>query len=39
MIFEADANVRKKLIPMFKNMDSTMILSYLQGHMGTALGR
>lgn len=36
MIFEADANVRKKLIPMFKNMDSTIILSYLHGHMGTA---
>lgn len=36
MIYEADVNVRKKLIPMFKNMDSTIILSYLQGHMGTA---
>lgn len=36
MIFEADANVRKKLIPLFKNMDSTIIHSYLQGHMGTA---
>ena len=36
MIFEVDANVREKLIPMFKNMDSTIILSFLQGHMGTA---
>ena len=36
MIYEADVSVREKLIPMFKNMDSTIILSYLQGHMGTA---
>ncbi|WP_096435632.1 GNAT family N-acetyltransferase [Alteribacter populi] len=36
MIYEADHNVRKKLISMFENMDSTIILSYLQGHMGTA---
>lgn len=36
MIYEADINVRKKLISMFENVDSTIILSYLQGHMGTA---
>ncbi|MGE7834786.1 GNAT family N-acetyltransferase [Viridibacillus arvi] len=36
MIYEADINVRKKLVPMFENMDSTIILSCLQGHMGTA---
>lgn len=36
MIFEADIDLRKKLIPMFENMDGTFILSYLQGHMWTA---
>lgn len=36
MIYEADINVREKLISMFQNIDSTIILSYLQGHMGTA---
>lgn len=36
MIYEADINVRKKLVPLFENMDSTIILSCLQGHMGTA---
>lgn len=36
MIYEADINVRKKLVPMFDKIDSTMLLSYLQGHMGTA---
>ena len=36
MIFEADIKVRQKLIPMFEKIDSTIILSYLQGHMGTA---
>ncbi|MBK3496952.1 GNAT family N-acetyltransferase [Viridibacillus sp. YIM B01967] len=36
MIFEADINIRKKLFPMFEEMDSTIILSCLQGHMGTA---
>lgn len=35
MIYKANADVRKKLIPMFKNIDSTIVLSYLQGHMGT----
>ncbi|WP_039043391.1 GNAT family N-acetyltransferase [Sporosarcina sp. ZBG7A] len=36
MIYEANAEVRKKLVPMFKRFDSTIVLSYLQGHMGTA---
>lgn len=34
MIYEADRKVRRKLIPMFQKIDSTIILSYLQGHMG-----
>lgn len=36
MIYEANADVRKNLVPMFKSIDSTIVLSYLQGHMGTA---
>ncbi|MGE6256850.1 GNAT family N-acetyltransferase [Heyndrickxia sporothermodurans] len=36
MIYEADINVRKKLVSMFENIDSTIVLSYLQGHMGNA---
>ncbi|TQR28859.1 GNAT family N-acetyltransferase [Lysinibacillus sphaericus] len=36
MIYEANNEVRKKLVPMFENIDSTIVLSYLQGHMGTA---
>ncbi|MEO4051906.1 GNAT family N-acetyltransferase [Solibacillus sp. CAU 1738] len=36
MIFEADINARKKLVPMFEEIDNTIVLSYLQGHMGTA---
>lgn len=36
MIYKADIHVRKKLVPMFEKMDSTILLSYLQGHMGTA---
>lgn len=36
MIYKADINVRKKLISMFEEIDSTIILSYLQGHMGKA---
>ena len=36
MIYEVDIHSRKKLFPLFKNMNHTMILSYLQGHMGTA---
>lgn len=36
MIYQADFNVRQKLVPMFEKIDSTIVLSYLQGHMGTA---
>lgn len=36
MIYELRKDLRKKLIPMFAGMDSTSILSCLQGHMGTA---
>lgn len=36
IIYKADINLRKQLIPMFKNMNDTIILSCLQGHMGTA---
>lgn len=36
MIYEMDINSRRKLFPMFENMNNTMILSCLQGHMGTA---
>lgn len=36
MIYKADIKVRKKLFSMFENMHDTMILSCLQGHMGTA---
>ena len=36
MIYEADFNIRQKLVPMFGKIDSTIVLSYLQGHMGTA---
>lgn len=36
MIYKAGTNIREQLSSMFKNMSDTMILSYLQGHMGTA---
>ncbi|MBB4822984.1 GNAT superfamily N-acetyltransferase [Sporosarcina luteola] len=36
MIYEADAAVREKLVAMFEGFESTIVLSYLQGHMGTA---
>ena len=36
MIYEVGNDTRKKLIPMFDGFDSTIILSYLQGHMGKA---
>lgn len=36
MIYKADINLRKQLFSMFKDMNDTMILSCLQGHMGTA---
>lgn len=35
-IYKVDENLRKKLYPMFENMNDTIILSCLQGHMGTA---
>ncbi len=36
MIYKAGTNIREQLSSMFKNMSDTMILSYLQGYMGTA---
>ncbi|RPF50309.1 GNAT family N-acetyltransferase [Aquisalibacillus elongatus] len=36
MIYKADNKLRKKLLPMFEEFDSTVVLSCLQGHMGTA---
>lgn len=36
MIYEVDINSREKLYSIFKDMKDTMILSYLQGHMGAA---
>lgn len=36
MFYEADVNLKKKLFHMFKDMDDTMILSCLEGHMGKA---
>ena len=36
MIYKADNNVRQKLVEMFDDFDSTIVLSYLQGHMGNA---
>ncbi|GGP13266.1 GNAT family N-acetyltransferase [Oceanobacillus neutriphilus] len=36
MIYKANTEVKKKLVPMFENMDSTIILSYMQGYMGDA---
>jgi GNAT superfamily N-acetyltransferase len=36
MFYEANDDIREHLALMFKNIDSTIILSYLQGHMGTA---
>ncbi|UTR13065.1 GNAT family N-acetyltransferase [Evansella sp. LMS18] len=36
MFYEANDDIRKHLVPMFKDIDSMIILSYLQGHMGTA---
>ncbi|MBY7142962.1 GNAT family N-acetyltransferase [Virgibacillus sp. NKC19-3] len=36
MIYEADLHVRKQLFPMFEDMNDTIILSCLQGHMGSA---
>ncbi|MGZ9585829.1 GNAT family N-acetyltransferase [Paenibacillus marinisediminis] len=36
MIYEADIHLRRKLIPMFEHMPTMIMLSSLQGHMGTA---
>jgi len=36
MIYEVNVNSKEKLYPLFKNMKDTMILSCLEGHMGTA---
>ncbi|WP_026690477.1 GNAT family N-acetyltransferase [Alteribacter aurantiacus] len=35
MIYKADQHARENMGPLFKEMDSTIVLSYLQGHMGT----
>lgn len=35
MIYEVNGEQRKNLSSMFASMDSTIILSALQGHMGT----
>ena len=34
MIYKADINLRKKLLPMFDGINNTIVLSGLQGHMG-----
>lgn len=36
LIYQADSKTKKALISMFADLDSTIILSCLQGHMGTA---
>ncbi|MFL0250301.1 GNAT family N-acetyltransferase [Clostridium neuense] len=36
MIYEANSDVKKKLFPIFKGINDTMILSCLQGYMGKA---
>ncbi|WBW99048.1 GNAT family N-acetyltransferase [Oceanirhabdus sp. W0125-5] len=36
IIYKVDNNSRENLSSMFENMNSTIVLSYLQGHMGTA---
>jgi RimJ/RimL family protein N-acetyltransferase len=35
MIYEADINLKRQLFSMFEGMHDTMILTGLQGHMGT----
>ncbi|MEC5425222.1 GNAT family N-acetyltransferase [Virgibacillus sp. C22-A2] len=35
MIYEANSSLYKKILPMFEDMDDTIILSGLQGHMGS----
>lgn len=34
MIFEVETKLRRKLLPMFESINSTIVLSCLQGHMG-----
>lgn len=36
MIYEANSDAKKKLLPIFKGIEDTMILSCIQGHMGKA---
>ncbi|PEX82251.1 GNAT family N-acetyltransferase, partial [Bacillus cereus] len=36
MIYEANIHTRKKLVSMFEDFNNVILLSYLQGHMGTA---
>lgn len=36
MIYEANIRTRKKLVSMFDDFNNVVLLSYLQGHMGTA---
>jgi hypothetical protein len=36
MIYEANIHTRKKLVSMFEGFNNVVLLSYLQGHMGTA---
>lgn len=36
MIYEANIHTRKKLVSMFEDFNNVVLLSYLQGHMGTA---
>ncbi|KLA31455.1 GNAT family N-acetyltransferase [Bacillus cereus] len=36
MIYEANIHTREKLVTMFEDFNNVVLLSYLQGHMGTA---
>ncbi|PFM63467.1 GNAT family N-acetyltransferase [Bacillus cereus] len=36
MIYESNIHTRKKLVSMFEDFNNVVLLSYLQGHMGTA---
>ncbi|TCW57904.1 GNAT acetyltransferase-like protein [Bacillus thuringiensis] len=36
MVYEANIHTREKLVTMFKGFNNVVLLSYLQGHMGTA---
>ncbi|MED2604880.1 GNAT family N-acetyltransferase, partial [Bacillus thuringiensis] len=35
MIYEANIRTRKKLVSMFDDFNNVVLLSYLQGYMGT----